>query len=167
MQLGLSPLLFCEDDAAEKKDENIPASANSQLSSKENKDSCSLRLCTVQKDPQGFGFNLNQDPQSPGILISEVGLKNSFPLIHPNTEMLANITDMLCCLSALQLASGGSAQKAGLVVGDIVLEINGQNVEEKCMKDVIELVEKEKSLLSILVKNQTSYETETEISDWF
>lgn len=83
--------------------------------------------------------------------------------------MLANFTDMFCCLSALQVASGGTAQKAGLVVGDIVLEINGQNVEEKRLEDVIELLEKEKSLLSLLVKNQTIYnklkETETAISD--
>ncbi|XP_037543530.1 PDZ domain containing 3b [Nematolebias whitei] len=126
-KLGLSPLLFCEDDAAEEeKDENVPASAEVQLSSKKNSDSCSPRLCTVQKGPLGFGFDLDHVPQRPGISISQV-------------------------------ASGGSAEKAGLVVGDVVLEVNGQNVEKKQLEDVMKLVEKEKSILSLLIKDQTSY----------
>ncbi|XP_017296148.1 PDZ domain containing 3b [Kryptolebias marmoratus] len=127
-KLGLSPLLFCEDDAAEKeKDDNVPVSAEVQSTSKKDKDSCSPRLCTVQKGPLGFGFNLDYVPQRPGIFISQV-------------------------------ASGGSAQNAGLAVGNVVLEVNGQNVEEKHLEDVIKLVEREKGYLSLLVKDETSYD---------
>ncbi|XP_041865223.1 PDZ domain containing 3b isoform X2 [Melanotaenia boesemani] len=118
-QLGLSPLLFCEDDAAEK-------TADDHTSPNKKKDLSSPRLCTIQKGPLGFGFNLDCDPQRPGAFISQV-------------------------------AVGGSGQSAGLVVGDVVMEVNGQNVEEKHLEDIIMLVEKGGSFLSLQVMDQTSY----------
>lgn len=73
-QLGLSPLLFCEDAAAEKeKESNVPASAESpQPPPKEMDGSCKPRLCTLLKGPVGFGFNLGRVPQSPGTFITQV-----------------------------------------------------------------------------------------------
>uniref|UniRef100_A0A672HCX7 PDZ domain containing 3b n=1 Tax=Salarias fasciatus TaxID=181472 RepID=A0A672HCX7_SALFA len=35
------------------------------------------------------------------------------------------------CLNARQVVSGGSAQKAGLAEGDVVIQVNGRNVERK------------------------------------
>lgn len=125
-QLGLSPLLFCDDDAAEK-------TAEVHTSPNKTNGSSSSRLCIVQKGPLGCGFNLGCDPQRPGAFISQV-------------------------------AYGGSGYSAGLVVGDVVMEINGQNVEEKYLEDIIMLVENGGSFLSLRVMDQTSY-NEMKISD--
>uniref|UniRef100_A0A665VAY2 Na(+)/H(+) exchange regulatory cofactor NHE-RF4-like n=1 Tax=Echeneis naucrates TaxID=173247 RepID=A0A665VAY2_ECHNA len=133
-QLGLSPLLFCEDDAAEKEKE----SSVSEPVQKEMGNSCQARLCSLQKGPLGFGFNLGCVPQSPGTFISQVAL-------------------------------GSSGQSAGLLVGDVVVEVNGQNVEKKYLEDVIMLVKEGGHFLSLLVMDKTNYnkmkETERPTTD--
>nr|XP_020468066.1 Na(+)/H(+) exchange regulatory cofactor NHE-RF3-like [Monopterus albus] len=126
-QLGLSPLLFCEDDAPEKeKGSSVPASVAEQSPQKEIDDMCKPRLCSLQKGPLGFGFNLGCVPQSPGTFIS-------------------------------QIAFGGPGQRGGLLVGDVVIGVNGQNVEEKYLEDVIILVKEGGCYLSLLVMDKTSY----------
>ncbi|XP_068186411.1 NHERF family PDZ scaffold protein 4b isoform X2 [Antennarius striatus] len=113
-KLGLSPLLFCEEDADEKiKD----GSAHPGDSSKS-------RRCSLQKGPLGFGFNFGCVPHRPGTFISQV-------------------------------APGGSGQKAGLVVGDVVMEVNGKNVEDKSLEDVMMLVKEGGCSLSLLVTDKT------------
>ncbi|XP_027887338.1 NHERF family PDZ scaffold protein 4b [Xiphophorus couchianus] len=126
-QLGLSPLLFCDGETAEKKMEEM----NVELSPKGNNGLSGSRLCTVEKDPLGFGFRLDSLPQRHETFISEVG-------------------------------SGGSGQRAGLAVGDVVLEVNGKNVEEKYLADVITLVKNGGSCISLLVMDQTSYDKQKE-----
>ncbi|MED6255312.1 hypothetical protein ATANTOWER_007683 [Ataeniobius toweri] len=61
-----------------------------------------------------------------------------------------------------EVASGGSGQRAGLVLGDVVLEVDGKNVEEKYLDDVITLVKNGGSCLSLLVMDQISYEKKKE-----
>lgn len=56
------------------------------------------------------------------------------------------------------MAFGGSGQSAGLRVGDLVLEVNGQNVEEKYLEDVIMLVKEGGPFLSLLVTDKASYD---------
>lgn len=55
------------------------------------------------------------------------------------------------------MAFGGPGQNAGLFVGDVVLEVNGQNVEEKYLEDVIMLVKEGGHFLSLLVIDKTGY----------
>lgn len=55
------------------------------------------------------------------------------------------------------MASGGPGQRVGLLVGDVVLEVNGQNVEEKYVEDVIVLVKGGGGLLSLLVTDKSNY----------
>ncbi|XP_040906756.1 PDZ domain containing 3b isoform X2 [Toxotes jaculatrix] len=126
-QLGLSPLLFCEDDAAEKEKESCVRATEAEESAQKEMDGLrKARLCSLQKGPLGFGFNLGCVPQSPGTFISQV-------------------------------AFGGSGQSAGLLVSDVVMEVNGQNVEEKYLEDVIMLVKEGGCFLSLLVMDKTSY----------
>uniref|UniRef100_UPI0037E9AA1B NHERF family PDZ scaffold protein 4b n=1 Tax=Semicossyphus pulcher TaxID=241346 RepID=UPI0037E9AA1B len=126
-KLGLSPLLFCEDETIDREKENTtPVSAGDQSPQIEMDASCIPRHCSVQKGPLGFGFNLGCVPQSPGTFISQV-------------------------------AFGGSGQNAGLCVGDVVMEVNGQNVEEKHLEDVIMLVKEGGHFLSLLVMDKTAY----------
>ncbi|XP_022601728.1 Na(+)/H(+) exchange regulatory cofactor NHE-RF4-like [Seriola dumerili] len=126
-QLGLSPLLFCEDAAAEKEEESsAPASEAEKSVQKEMDGSCKSRLCSLRKGPLGFGFNLGCVPENPGTFISQV-------------------------------AFGGSGQSAGLLVGDVVMEVNGENVEDKYLEDVIMLVKEGGSFLSLSVMDKTSY----------
>ncbi|KAM4545190.1 NHERF family PDZ scaffold protein 4b isoform 3-T3 [Odontesthes bonariensis] len=127
-QLGLSPLLFCDDDAAEKeKEHNAPASTQVQSPPKEKNDLSSPRLCAFQKGPVGFGFNFGCESQSPGAFISKVTF-------------------------------GGPAQNAGLVVGEVVIEVNGQNVEQKYLEEILLLVKKGGDFLSLLLMDQTIYD---------
>ncbi|XP_071317417.1 NHERF family PDZ scaffold protein 4b isoform X2 [Trachinotus anak] len=129
-QLGLSPLLFCEDDAAEEEKESSARASETEKSVQKEMDaSDKSRLCSLQKGPLGFGFNLSCVPQSPGTFISQV-------------------------------AFGGSGQGAGLLVGDVVIEVNGQNVEGKCLEDVIMLVKEGGHFLSLLVMDKMSYNEE-------
>lgn len=55
------------------------------------------------------------------------------------------------------MAFGGSGYKTGLQVGDVVMEVNGQNVEEKYLEDVIMLVKEGGHFLTLLVMDKTSY----------
>ncbi|XP_034462090.1 PDZ domain containing 3b isoform X3 [Hippoglossus hippoglossus] len=119
-KLGLSPLLFCEDDGAEKEKES------GEASQKEIEGLCKPRLCSLRKGPLGFGFNLGCVLQRPGTFISQVAI-------------------------------GGSGQSAGLIEGDVVIEVNGQNVEEKYLEDVMIVVRDGGHFLSLLVMEKTSY----------
>ncbi|KAM4619786.1 NHERF family PDZ scaffold protein 4b [Polymixia lowei] len=56
-----------------------------------------------------------------------------------------------------QVALGGSGQSAGLLEGDVVMEVNGHNVEEKCLEDVIMLVKEGGNFLTLLVMDKNGY----------
>lgn len=60
------------------------------------------------------------------------------------------------------MAPSGSGERAGLAVGDVLLEVNGKNVEEKYLEDVITLVENGGSCLSLLVMDRTSHNKKNE-----
>ncbi|KAM8741603.1 NHERF family PDZ scaffold protein 4b isoform 2-T2 [Acanthopagrus schlegelii] len=126
-KLGLSPLLFCEDDADERVTESSTPAAAAEPSPQEETDAtCKPRLCSLGKGPLGFGFNLGCVPHTPGTFISQV-------------------------------AFGGAGQSAGLRVGDVVMEVNGQNVEEKYLEDVIMLVKDGGHFLSLQVMDKADY----------
>lgn len=55
------------------------------------------------------------------------------------------------------MAFGGSGQSAGLLVGDVVIEVNGQNVEEKYLEDIILFVKEGGHFLSLSVMDKASY----------
>lgn len=57
----------------------------------------------------------------------------------------------------LQVTFGAPGQRAGLRVGDVVLEVNGQNVAGKYLKDVMVLMNEGRNFLSLLVTEQTGY----------
>lgn len=67
------------------------------------------------------------------------------------------------------MAFGGSGQSAGLLEGDVVMEVNGQNVEEKYLEDVIMLVKERGQFISLLVMEKNGYnrlkQTETPTQD--
>lgn len=52
---------------------------------------------------------------------------------------------------------GGPGQRAGLHVGDVVLEVNGQNVAEEHLEDVIMLMKEGGRALSLRVKEQAGH----------
>lgn len=55
------------------------------------------------------------------------------------------------------MAFGGAGQSAGLRMGDVVMEVNGQNVEEKYLEDVIMLVKDGGHFLSLQVMDKADY----------
>ncbi|XP_053703714.1 NHERF family PDZ scaffold protein 4b [Synchiropus splendidus] len=127
-QMGLSPLLFCDDDDDGDAPQTEPKTRKAAALHKVTGGSASPRLCTLQKGPLGFGFNLGQSPQHPGTFVSQV-------------------------------SEGGPGQRAGLQQGDAVLEVNGQNVENKYLEEVIMLVKKGGRSLSLLVVDNTDHGT--------
>ncbi|KAJ8347768.1 hypothetical protein SKAU_G00263570 [Synaphobranchus kaupii] len=56
-----------------------------------------------------------------------------------------------------QVAVGGPGQKAGLFQGDVVVEVNGQNVEEEYLEDVVLLVKEGGWSLRMLVVDRPGY----------
>lgn len=55
------------------------------------------------------------------------------------------------------MAVGGPGQRAGLHVGDVVLEVNGQNVAEEYLEDVIMLMKEGGRSLSLRVKEEARH----------
>lgn len=55
------------------------------------------------------------------------------------------------------MTAGGPGQRAGLHVGDAVLEVNGQNVAEEYLEDVIMLMKEGGRCLSLCVREQAGH----------
>lgn len=55
------------------------------------------------------------------------------------------------------MVSGGPGQRSGLHVGDVLLEVNGQNVEAKYVEDVIVLVKEGGNFLSLRITDKANY----------
>ncbi|KAM4628383.1 Na(+)/H(+) exchange regulatory cofactor NHE-RF3 [Polymixia lowei] len=56
-----------------------------------------------------------------------------------------------------QVVPGGSGQRAGLSGGDVVIEVNGQNVENEYFEEVVMLIKRSMSPLKLLVVERTAY----------
>ncbi|XP_071394984.1 Na(+)/H(+) exchange regulatory cofactor NHE-RF3, partial [Centroberyx affinis] len=57
-----------------------------------------------------------------------------------------------------QVLPGGSGQRAGLWGGDVVVEVNGQNVENEYFDEVVALIKNSTSPLKLLVVERTGYD---------
>ncbi|XP_068577500.1 NHERF family PDZ scaffold protein 4b isoform X2 [Cebidichthys violaceus] len=140
-QLGLSPLLFIEDGADEREKESSVSAFAAEQS--------------PQKEVGGLckprHCSLRKGPLGFGFNLG------CFPQ-GPGTFVS-------------QVAFGGPGQSAGLLDGDVVMEVNGQNVEEKHLEDVIMLVKEGGHFLSLQVMEKTGYnklkqtETPRDVSD--
>lgn len=65
-------------------------------------------------------------------------------------------------LFLLQVTFRGPGQRAGLRLGDVVLEVNGQNVAGTNLEDVMVLMKEGGNFLSLLVTEQTGYDKRQE-----
>ncbi|CAB1348538.1 unnamed protein product [Coregonus sp. 'balchen'] len=130
-QLGLSPLLFHEDSLPEaegmRKTESPCAEIQDGLRKNEHGSLPCPRLCVLQREESGFGFNLGCVQHEPGTFIGQVVVK-------------------------------GSGHRAGLWEGDVVVEVNGQNVENEYFEDVVMLIKKSETSLKLLVVERSGYE---------
>ncbi|MBN3309512.1 NHRF3 protein, partial [Amia calva] len=131
-RLGLSPLLFFEDDPPKKeKDRAAPlpilASPPAGLPHEVQPGYPVPRLCQLKKGPNGFGFHLGCIQHEPGTYIGQV-------------------------------APGGSAERAGLREGDVVVEVNRHNVEEEFFEGVVMRMRESGQVLSVLVLDRQGYE---------
>uniref|UniRef100_A0A8C4ZDV2 PDZ domain-containing protein n=1 Tax=Gadus morhua TaxID=8049 RepID=A0A8C4ZDV2_GADMO len=118
-QLDLSPLLFYDEDIKEA--QNGPDDRGNLLYP------TGPRLCVLDREAVGFGFNLCCAPDKPGTFIGQV-------------------------------ASGGSGQRAGLLRGDAIVEVDGQNVEDRSLEEVGALVKAGLTTLKLLVRERTEGE---------
>ncbi|XP_051966589.1 Na(+)/H(+) exchange regulatory cofactor NHE-RF4 isoform X1 [Xyrauchen texanus] len=57
-----------------------------------------------------------------------------------------------------QVSTGSTGERAGLCEGDVVVEVNGQNVEEEYFDEVVRLIKKGGTTLRLLVVERPGYE---------
>ncbi|XP_034060160.1 PDZ domain containing 3b isoform X2 [Gymnodraco acuticeps] len=129
-RLGLSPLLFCEDAAVEREKESSVSASAAEQAPQKEMDD-SCKLRYCSVRKGPLGFGFNLDSVPQG----------------PGTFIS-------------QMAFGGSGQRAGLCVGDVVMEVDGQNVEDKSLEDVIMLVKEGGHFISLLVMYKTNMRRE-------
>lgn len=124
--LGISPLLFCE-DVIEKQYGSVPEEKESSLPTiLIHEKPSSIRSRLCSVQRASLGFGFDLSGDMPGS-----GIYIS------------------------QVVDGGPGHEAGLKKGDEVLEINGQNVEEKSLEEVVQLIEESGSNVSVLVIQKT------------
>lgn len=56
------------------------------------------------------------------------------------------------------MANGSTGERAGLCEGDVVVEVNGQNVEEEYFDEVVNLIKEGGTTLKLLVVEGQQYE---------
>ncbi|XP_041949668.1 PDZ domain containing 3b isoform X1 [Alosa sapidissima] len=129
-RLGLSPLLFYEDTSAE-------PSESAEL--QQTADHCSDPQCApAGEPPKPRVCVLSKGPSGYGFHLGCV-------LQKPGTYIS-------------QVVAEGPGGRAGLLKGDVVMEVNGTNVEEEYLEDVIVLIKEAGDSLSLLVVEPLGYE---------
>ncbi|XP_033125208.1 sorting nexin-27-like [Anneissia japonica] len=91
------------------------------------------RVVTIHKSETGFGFNVRGQ-------VSEGGQLKSI-----NGELYAPLQHVSAVLE------GGAAEKAGILKGDRILEVNGENVEGATHKHVVDLIKQGGSSLTLTI----------------
>ncbi|KAL0973047.1 hypothetical protein UPYG_G00198190 [Umbra pygmaea] len=130
-QLNLSPLSFHEDNLPEEEGNLKTLSSCPGIQYGQSTDTPSSlpcpRLCVLEREESGFGFNLGCVQHEPGTFIGQVVVQ-------------------------------GSGHRAGLWEGDVVVEVNGQNVENKYFEEVVTLIKNSESFVKLLVVERSGYE---------
>ncbi|XP_051526461.1 Na(+)/H(+) exchange regulatory cofactor NHE-RF3-like [Myxocyprinus asiaticus] len=147
-----------------------------------------VTLTTMPPQGQEFYTKLGLSPLlfcvnvTPGIPVEKMEipltLELTVPHVEPQEDEQINPNVRLCVLQLgsvgfgfhlgcvqqkpgtliSQVAAGGPGQSSGLLQGDVVVEVNGQNVEKESVEDVILHAKKGGSSLSLLVVDQRGYE---------
>ncbi|XP_034746597.1 PDZ domain containing 3b isoform X2 [Etheostoma cragini] len=126
-RLGLSPLLFCEDGDVERENESSTSASAAEQS--------------PQKEIDGL-----HKPRHCTLHKGPLGFGFNLGCVPQSPGTFIS-----------QVAFGGPGQSAGLCVGDVLIEVNGQNVEGKYLEEVIVLLEEKGHILSLLVMEKTGY----------
>ncbi|XP_028451927.1 NHERF family PDZ scaffold protein 4b isoform X2 [Perca flavescens] len=127
IKLGLSPVLFCEDGDVERENESSISASAAEQS--------------PQKEIDGL-----YEPRRCTLQKGPLGFGFNLGCVPRSPGTFVS-----------QVAFGGAGQSAGLCVGDVLIEVNGQNVEEKYLEDVIMLLKEKGHFLSLLVMDKTGY----------
>ncbi|XP_026777870.1 NHERF family PDZ scaffold protein 4b isoform X1 [Pangasianodon hypophthalmus] len=137
-KLGLSPLLFCEDHSSGEEQQETPTPDEQSPEA--------LRLLESLVEAQEE-LEVEPRPRLCELQRSPVGFGFHLGWVQQKPGTFIN-----------QVAPGGPGESSGLLQGDVLLEVNGQNVEDLCLEDVILLMKKGGSSLSLLVIDRPGYE---------
>lgn len=153
----VSPMLFWE----EMKDSNsppsytealsLPAPAKTSMPVRDRTEEVRPKLCKMEKTSDGFGFHLNGIEGMLGQYITEVRSRRTTTtwgrLLHKN----------LVKVTSFQVVKGGAADRAGLENDDIVIEVNGNNVEQSTHAEAVNIIRRSGNTLEMLVARQDVY----------
>ncbi|XP_060769428.1 NHERF family PDZ scaffold protein 4b isoform X2 [Neoarius graeffei] len=137
-KLGLPPLLFCDDHS--------PGKEQQEKSTPQEESSAVLKLLASSVEAQEE-LEVEPKPRLCVLQRSPVGFGFHLGLVQQKPGTFIN-----------QVAPGGPGESSGLLQGDVLVEVNGENVEEECLEDVILLMKKGGSSLSLLVMDRPGYE---------
>lgn len=107
------------------------------------------KLCRMRKSSGTFGFHLNGLTGQDGHFISEVrSIKTTQP-----TAKFFNSEGVF-----LQVVEDRAADRAGIKDNDILMEVNGVNVEDKSHDEVVEMIRCSGNSLEMLVATKSVYD---------
>ncbi|GAA6103320.1 PDZ domain containing 3b [Tachysurus ichikawai] len=136
-KLGLSPLLFCEDHSSGKEQQ--------KKSTPQEQSPAALKLLESSAEAQEE-MEIESKPRLCVLQRSPMGFGFHLGWVQQKPGTFIN-----------RVAPGGPGESSGLKEGDVLVEVNGQNVEEECLEDVIFLMKKGGSSLSLLVMDRSGY----------
>uniref|UniRef100_A0A671QPB2 Na(+)/H(+) exchange regulatory cofactor NHE-RF3-like n=1 Tax=Sinocyclocheilus anshuiensis TaxID=1608454 RepID=A0A671QPB2_9TELE len=132
-KLGLSPLLFCENvtSGSPEEQKEIPVM---------------LKPAVPPVEPQE-DMQINPNVRCCILERGSAGFGFHLACVHQKPGTFIS-----------QVAAEGPEQTSGLLQGDVVVEVNGQNVEKESVEDVILHVKRGGDTLSLLVVDQKGYD---------
>lgn len=130
----------------------LPAPGRPSTPAQERREHLKPKLCKMEKTSAGYGFHLNGIQGICGQYIKDVRITGNARCVN----IIISKQNVLR-QSLFQVVTGGAADRAGLEDDDIVVEVNGVNVERSSHEEVVEIIRQSGSCLEMLVATKSVY----------
>lgn len=135
----------------------LPTPVQLSKSHQEETEELKPKLCRMKKTSASYGFHLNAIEGVSGMFINEVKTNSTATsAIKPCQFPTRVVRLQVFCF--FQVVKGGAADRAGLEDYDIVVEVNGLNVESSSYNNVVEMIKCSDDSLEMLVATKSVYD---------
>lgn len=133
-----------------------PAPARPSTPVQARKEELKPKLCRMKKTSTSYGFHLNGLQGVSGHYIKEVRITHLHVIIlnHHHFKVVTHTHTH----TLFQVVKGGVADRAGLEDDDILVEVNGENVEQSSHDEVVEMICCSGNNLEVLVASKSVYD---------